>query len=49
MWLKGTQETLYAGFACADWIAERLLGANNPVGVAVDLVASHAFWIAGEL
>lgn len=40
---------LFAGFASAGWIAERLLGVHNPVGVVVDLVASRAVWIAGAL
>jgi hypothetical protein len=40
---------LFAGFASAGWIAERLIGVHNPVGVVVDLVASHAVWIAGVL
>ncbi len=40
---------LFAGIASAGWIAERLIGVHNPVGVVVDLVASHAVWIAGVL
>jgi len=40
---------LFAGFASAGWIAERLLGVRNSVGVVVDSVANHAVWIAGVL
>jgi hypothetical protein len=40
---------LIAGFASVGWIAERLLGVHNPVGVVVDGVARHAVWIAGVL
>jgi hypothetical protein len=40
---------LFAGFASLGWIAERLLGVHNSVGSVVDIVASHAAWIAGAL
>jgi HupE / UreJ protein len=40
---------LFAGFAAACWISERLLGMHNPVDVMVDSVAHHAIWIAGAL
>jgi len=40
---------LFAGFASVGWIAERLLGVNNPVDVVVDSAAHHAAWIAGAL
>jgi hypothetical protein len=40
---------LFAGFASLGWIAERLLGMHNPVGILVDSVARHAVWIASVL
>jgi len=40
---------LFAGFASAGWIAERLFGVHNAVDVMVNGVAHHAVWIAGGL
>jgi hypothetical protein len=40
---------LFAGFASVGWIAERLLGVHNSIGVVVDSAAHHAAWIAGAL
>ena len=40
---------LFAGFASVGWIAERLLGVHNPIGVLVEVVAHHGVWIAGAL
>ncbi len=40
---------LFAAFAAAGWIAERLLGVDNCVDVVVDGVAHHAVGIAGFL
>jgi hypothetical protein len=38
---------LFAAFAAAGWISERLLGVHNSVDVIVDNVAHHAVGIAG--
>ncbi|MBV9034142.1 MAG: HupE/UreJ family protein [Acidobacteriaceae bacterium] len=40
---------LFAGFAAAGWMAERLLGIQNSVDVIVEGVAHYAVWIAGGL
>jgi hypothetical protein len=37
---------LFAEFASLGWIAERLLGVDNPVDVVVECVAHHGVWIA---
>jgi hypothetical protein len=37
---------LFAMFASAGWIAERLLNVHNPIGGVVDSVAHRALWIA---
>ncbi|HZU34209.1 MAG TPA: HupE/UreJ family protein [Candidatus Angelobacter sp.] len=37
---------LFAAVASLGWIAERLFGAQNPVGIIVESVAHHAVWIA---
>jgi hypothetical protein len=39
----------FAGIASLGWIAERLLNIHNPVGVAVDILAHSAPWIAMAL
>lgn len=36
----------FAGIASLGWIAERLFNVHNPIGVAVDIVAHNAPWIA---
>jgi len=40
---------LFAGIASLGWIAERLLSVHNPLGVAVDILAHNALWIAVAL
>jgi hypothetical protein len=40
---------LFAMFASAGWIAERLLNVHNPVDAVVDSVARRALWIASIL
>ena len=40
---------LFAGFARAGWIAERLLDVPTPVNVLVNSVAHHAIWIGAVL
>ncbi len=37
---------LFAMFASAGWIAERLLNVHNPVDAVVESVAHGALWIA---
>jgi len=40
---------LFAGFASAGWIGERLLGAHSSVDIVVGAIAHHSVWIAGAL
>lgn len=40
---------LFAGFASAGWIAERLFGLHTSVDALVGTVARHAVWIATVL
>lgn len=40
---------LFALFASAGWMAERLLNVHNPVDAVVNAVAHHAVWIAPVL
>lgn len=40
---------IFAGFASAGWIAERLLNVHNSVDLVVNTVTHQAVWIAGVL
>lgn len=44
-----TGGALFAGFAAAGWVVERLLGLRSSVDVVVGGIARHGVWIAGGL